>query len=319
MVFLFATESWCRRMVLTASRRVLARVLVVMAVGLVVSCGNDNQGSTIVVGAGDSAESNLLAQIYSGALARTGARTSVLANLGNRADTLGALDAGTVAVVGEHSGDLLTFLNGNARARTPEVADKSEPVRLSVTEELNRSLPEGLAVSDPADGTDMRPRVLLTEATATRDNLRSIGALTSHCGEIEAGVAPVPGVLRAPTGPVSIAGCAFAGTRTYPDPAALRKALLDGEIQAGILTGPPAPAAGSTDGLIVLADGDYAVRAENVLAVYRKGLLDDQQIRKLNYVAGELTTDELIGMIQQVRAGAAAADVARDWLDLHAL
>ncbi|MFX0575692.1 glycine betaine ABC transporter substrate-binding protein [Nocardia nepalensis] len=267
-------------------------------------------------------ESNLLAQIYAGALARTGARTAVAADLGRRADYLAALDAGTVTVVGEHSGELLTFLNSGAQARKPEVttdvADKSGPVRLSVTEELNRSLPEGLAVSDPADGTDMRPRVLLTEAAATLDNVRSVGEFAPRCGAVEAAVAPVPGVLQA-AGPVRIAGCDFAATRLYPDVAALRKALLDGEIQAGILTGPPAMVPGATDGLTILADGDYAVRAENVLAVYRKGLLDDRQIRKLNYVAGELTTDGLAEMIRKVREGASASDVARAWLDEHAL
>ncbi|WP_433200015.1 glycine betaine ABC transporter substrate-binding protein [Nocardia sp. CA-107356] len=300
----------------------LAWLLVVTAVGLAVSCGNDNPGPTIAVGAGDSMESNLLAQIYAGALARTGARTTVAADLGSRADYLAALDAGTVTLVGEHSGELLTFLNAGAQARKPEVTtdavDKSAPVRLSVTEELNRSLPEGLAVSDPADGTDMRARVLLTEAAATRDNVRSIDALAPRCGAMEAGVAPVPDVLRA-AGPVRIAGCDFAGARPYPDATALRIALLDGEIQAGILTGPPALVPGATNGLTILADGDYAVRAENVLAVYRKGLLDDRQIRKLNYVAGELTTDALAEMIRKVRDGVDAAEMARIWLDDHAL
>ncbi|MEV5833766.1 glycine betaine ABC transporter substrate-binding protein [Nocardia sp. NPDC052112] len=304
---------------LAASRRMLARIVVVTAIGLAVSCGSDDPGPTIAVGAGDSMESNLLAQIYAGALARTGARTAVTADLGNRADYLAALDAGTVTVVGEHSGALLTFLNADAQARKPEVttdADKSAPVRLSVTEELNRSLPEGLAVSDPADGTDMRARVLLTEAAGK--DVRSIGALAPRCGELHAGVAPVPAVLQT-VAPVRIAGCDFAGTTPYPDAAALRKALLDGEIQAGILTGPPELVPGATDGLTVLADKDYAVRTENVLAVYRKGLLDDRQIRKLNYVAGELTTDELAQMIRKVRDGAAAAEVARAWLDTHAL
>ncbi|MEV4235971.1 MULTISPECIES: glycine betaine ABC transporter substrate-binding protein [unclassified Nocardia] len=319
MQFLFTTEGWCRRMGLAASRRMLARVVVVTALGLVVSCGSDDPGPTIAVGAGDSMESNLLAQIYAGALARAGARTSVTADLGGRADYLAALDAGTVTVVGDQSGEFLTFLNADAQARKPEVttdvADKSASVRLSVTEELNRSLPEGLAVSDPADGTDMRARVLLTEAAGK--DVRSLGALAPRCGEIQAGVAPVPGVPQ--TAPVRIFGCDFAATRPYPDATALRKALLDGEIQAGILTGPPALVPGATDGLTVLADNDYAVRAENVLAVYRKGLLDDRQIKKLNYVSGELTTDELAQMIGKVREGAATAEVARTWLDNHAL
>ncbi|WP_227996481.1 glycine betaine ABC transporter substrate-binding protein [Nocardia australiensis] len=310
-------------MLLAASRRILARTMVVAAVGLAVSCGNDDSGPIISVGAGDSVESNLLAHIYSGALSHTGARTSVTANLGDRGNYLAALDAGTVTVVGEHTGELLEFLDANSSARKSEVAaevvNSSALAQLSVTDAVNRSLPEGLAVSDPADGTDLRPRLLLDEVTAQRDGVRSIGDLAPRCGGLEAGVAPVPGVLRAPATPEPVAGCAFAVTRPYPDAGALRKALLDGEIQAGILTGPPALVPGATDGLTILSDNDYAVRAENVLSVYRKGQLDDRQIRKLNYVAGELTTDDLADMIRRIRDGAAAADVARDWLDTHAL
>ncbi|WP_406232747.1 glycine betaine ABC transporter substrate-binding protein [Nocardia sp. NBC_01009] len=304
------------------SRRVLARGLVVAAVTLAVSCGNDDQGLTIVVGAGDSMESNLLAQIYSGALSRTGVSTSVAPHLGNRADYFAALDAGTVTVVGEHTGELLAFLDANSKARKPadatEVATDGVP-EPSVPKAVNASLPEGLAVSDPADGTDMRPRMLLTEAAATRDRVRSIGDLAARCGELEVGVAPVPEVLRASTDTLRVSGCGFARTKLFPDAAALRKALLDGEVQAGILGGPPALVPGATDGLAVLSDDDYALRAENVLAVYRKGELGDRQIRKLNYVAGELTTDDLVVMIGRIRDGAVPADVARDWLDSHAL
>ncbi|MFE7799893.1 glycine betaine ABC transporter substrate-binding protein [Nocardia sp. NPDC057440] len=308
------------------SRRVLARGLVVAAVTLAVSCGNDDQGPTIVVGAGDSMESNLLAQIYSGALSRTGVSTSVAPHLGNRADYFAALDAGEVAVVGEHTGELLAFLDADSKARKPvgatevvtDGANRPAP-EPSVPEAVNGSLPEGLAVSDPADGTDMRPRMLLTEAAATRDRVRSIGDLAGRCGDLAVGVAPAPEVLRAPTDALRVSGCALARTTLFPDAAALRKALLDGEVQAGILGGPPALVAGATDGLTVLSDDDYAFRAENVLAVYRKGELGDRQIRKLNYVAGELTTEELVALIGRIRDGAAPADVARDWLDTHAL
>jgi osmoprotectant transport system substrate-binding protein len=296
-------------MVLAASRRVLAGALVAAAVMLAVSCGNDDPGPPIVVGAGDSVESNLLAHIYSGALARVGVRTSVTANLGGRADYLAALDDGRVGLVGEHSGALLGFLDAGSEVRTPE----------KVTDALSRALPEGLVVADPADGTDMRPRVLLTSDRAARDNVKSIGDLLPRCDELEFGVAVVPSVLATQTGSVRVAGCGFAEIRTFADAAELRKALLDGQIQAAILTGPPAVVPGATDGLTILSDDDYAVRAENVLPVLRKGLLDDRRIKKLNYVAGELTTDELADMIRRVCDGAVAADVARTWLDSHAL
>ncbi|MFE9785402.1 hypothetical protein ACFYO7_08480 [Nocardia salmonicida] len=68
-----------------------------------------------------------------------------------------------------------------------------------------------------------------------------------------------------------------------------------------------------------LPDPDYTVRAQNILALYRTGIFDRQQLKKLNYVAGELTTEELVDLIQQVDTGSRPADAARSWLDAHSL
>ncbi|MEU2253106.1 glycine betaine ABC transporter substrate-binding protein [Nocardia xishanensis] len=295
-------------MLLAASRRVLARVLVVAAASAVVSCGNDDSGPAFVVGAGDAIESRVLAEVYAGALARTGLKVAVQPELGQRADYLAALDAGRVALVGEHSGALLGFFDSGSAARTPS----------AVIEDLNRSLPEGLVVSDPADGTDLRPRVLVTAEAARRDDLDSVAELVPRCAELHAGLAPAPDALRGP-GAKPVTGCDFADETPLPDVAALRNALLDNSVQAGVVGGPSALTTSATEGLTVLADSEYALRAENVIPVFRKGLLDDQRIRKLNYVAGELTTDELVEMIRRVRDGAAAGEVARAWLDNHGL
>ncbi|NEW37063.1 transporter, partial [Nocardia cyriacigeorgica] len=105
----------------------------------------------LVVGSGDTAESVLLAEIYAQALARTGAGVAVERDLGARADRLAALDAGTVTLVGEHNGALLADLAGDAVAWTGK----------EVTTELNRSLPQGLVVTDAADGADLRPRLVV--------------------------------------------------------------------------------------------------------------------------------------------------------------
>ncbi|MEV0339943.1 glycine betaine ABC transporter substrate-binding protein [Nocardia sp. NPDC050713] len=295
--------------VLAASRRVLARVLVVAAAAAtVVSCGDDDAGPPFVVGAGDAVESRVLAEIYAGALSRTGLPVAVLPDLGARAEYLAALDAGRVALVGEHTGELLAHYDSGSAARTPS----------DVVKDLNRSLPEGLVVSDPADGTDLRPRVLVTAEAARRDDVDSVAELVPRCAELRAGLAPAPDVLRGPA-VAQVAGCDFAAETPFADAEALRNALLDSSIQAGVVGGPSALTAPVTEGLTVLTDADYAVRAENVVPVFRKGLLDDQRVRKLNYVAGELTTDELVDMIRRVRDGAAAGEVARAWLDAHGL
>ncbi|MET8652057.1 glycine betaine ABC transporter substrate-binding protein [Nocardia aurea] len=296
-------------MLLAASKRMLARLLLVTAAVIAVSCGSDDARSAFVVGAGDSVESRVLAEIYAGALARTGLTVAVLPQLGARPDYLAALDAGRIGLIGEHSGELLAYLDSATTARTPQ----------QVTVALNRALPEGIVVADPADGTDMRPRVLLPADVADREDLRSIADIGPRCGEWEAGIATVPDILRASSAPLSINGCAFAGKRPLPDAAALRNALLDGSSPVGVLSGPPALTPGAADGLAILTDEDYALPAQNVLPIFRKGMLDDRRLEKLNYVAGELTTEDLVDLILKVRAGTSPATAARDWLDEHAL
>ncbi|WP_309234546.1 glycine betaine ABC transporter substrate-binding protein [Nocardia sp. XZ_19_385] len=292
-------------------RRMLTRVLIVAVAAMAVACGDEPAPAPdFVVGAGDSAESGLLAEIYAGALARTGLPVSVKNQLGDRAGYLAALDAGAVSLVGEHNGELLAFLDSGSKARTPA----------EVTQALNSSLPQGLVVADAADGTDMRPRVLIPVTVAERDQVRSIAGLEPRCAGTAAGAAPVPAVLRAPDDRIQVTGCDFSQPITLRDAEDLRAALLDGRIQAGLLTGPAALVPDALAGLTVLTDDDYALRAQNVLPVLRKGSLDESRLTKLNYVAGELTTEELVAMLREIRDGRTTpGDAARTWLDAHAL
>lgn len=293
-------------MVLAAPLRVLARIVVVALATVAVSCGDDSAPEPLVVGAGDSAESVLLAEIYAQALARTGARVVVAPGLGSRADRMAALDAGTVTLVGEHNGALLGELASNATAWNTD----------EVTRELNRSLPEGLVVTDAADGADLRARVLVN----ANASIESVADLTPRCPSSSAGVAPVPGLLSAPPPALRIDGCQFASTQIFADPAELRKALMEGRIQAGLLAGPAELAPHAIEGLRVLSDDDNALRSQNPVALVRKGALDDREWEKLNYVAGELTTDRLTAMIAAVRDEQAnPAELARTWLDDHGL
>lgn len=262
------------------------------------------------MGAQGSAQSRVLAEIYAQALARTGAAVRVEPGLRDRAEVFAALDAGTVAVAADHNGALLGVLNTGAEAATTD----------DVTEELNGSLPEGTITSDPADGADFEPRVLITAALAEQRGIDSVQDLLAQCPSLIAGTAVVPGLFDLPPVAGEISGCAFGATQVFTDPVELRRALVDGRIQAAALGGPAEFLPGGADGLRVLADSGDAIRAENPLALVRKGALDDVELEKLNYVAGELTTDELGALVLRVRDESAdPAELARTWLDAHGL
>ncbi|MBB5912436.1 osmoprotectant transport system substrate-binding protein [Nocardia transvalensis] len=322
--------------------RVTARAVVaIMAATLVVSCSDGDSGTAITVGAGNSAQSELIAEIYAGALARTGARTVTRTGLGQRGDYLAALDAGTVALVGDQSGDLLDALDAASPARLPDklaaaattttpggTADKpsDKPVP-DVADAVSRALPEGFSVSDIADGTDLRASFVFAPAHA-REFPDSLAELGGRCGELTVGVAtgseldplrPAPDPRRDVIEPLrSVYGCDIAHYTVYPSDTELRKALQDGHVQAGVLTAPAALLPGGVGDLVPIADPKYAFRAQSVIPLFRKGALSARQIKKLNYVAGELTTDELTTLVRRLR-DEHAPDLARTWLDTHDL
>ncbi|MBF6327277.1 glycine betaine ABC transporter substrate-binding protein [Nocardia transvalensis] len=321
-------------MELSAPVRIAVRAVVaVVAATLVVSCSDRDSSPSIVVGAGNSVQSELIAQIYAGALARTGVHTAVKTGLGQRGDLLAALDADTVTVIGDDSGDLLTALDSGSPARIPDkpaadalAADKSdEPPTVAAA--LSSALPEGLAISDLADSTDLRPSFVLAHEAHQVAALRD---LAPRCGELTVGIAtgseldPLrrsPDPQRDVLDPLrTVYGCDITRYTVYPGDADLRKALQDGQVQAGVFTAPAALLPGGDGDLATVADSAYAFRAHSIVPLFRKGTLTDTQIKKLNYVAGELTTADFTDMVRDVRDNhTPAPDLARTWLDNHSL
>ncbi|MGW5450837.1 glycine betaine ABC transporter substrate-binding protein [Nocardia sp. NPDC003979] len=284
-------------MISGALRRSAAVLVATTCVFALASCAGDELGPVVTVGADGSAEARVLAEIYAQALARTGMETAVAAE---SAAPVADLDAGRIAVLPARNGALLDRWNPSSSARTPD----------DVGAAVNAALPQGLSLSDAADGTDLRARLLVTQETA-RDNVRTIDALT--CANATAGFVEVPGF--APTEPPRIEGCSFAATVRYPSSAQLFEALRHGDVQVAVLSGPVA----ATEGLVVLDDKNFDLRAQNVLALFRSGIFDRVRLKKLNYVAGELTTEGLVELLGRVEGGTAPADAAREWLNAHGL
>ncbi|MFC3964813.1 glycine betaine ABC transporter substrate-binding protein [Nocardia jiangsuensis] len=298
-------------MELPAWVRRTALIPVLLALAAVVSCGDGAGESVVTVGAGDTAESAVLAEIYAGALSRGGIPAEVAPAPGDRGARLAALDSGSIDLLADHTGALTRFFDATARITAPEPA--ADPVKAAAAA-LARSLPQGLVVSDPADGTDLRPRLLVGTETARLESRTEADTVLATCAARTGGLAPALGLLD-PAPPETLPSCVFTTTERFADPAALRAALLEGRIGAGILAG-PVPA-DSTAGATVVTDA--TVPAENVVPVFRDGVLDDRGRERLNQVAGELTTDDLVALVQRAEAGERPADLARSWLDAHAL
>jgi glycine betaine/choline ABC-type transport system substrate-binding protein len=104
--------------------------------------------------------------------------------------------------------------------------------------------------------------------------------------------------------------------REFPDNATLFAALRAGQINAAWTTEatPDIPTE-----LVVLSDKTALIRAENLVPLYRRNELNEQQVLALNEVAGVLDSGSLVDMRRQVAEGKEPGLVADAWLDAHPL
>ena len=93
-----------------------------------------SEGSQVIVGSADFTESQLVGSIYSQALQAAGVPTKEQFNIGSREVYIQALKDGSIDLVPEYTGALLSYLDPKSTAATPE----------AVSSELSTKLPSGI-------------------------------------------------------------------------------------------------------------------------------------------------------------------------------
>ncbi|CCQ15463.1 putative ABC transporter substrate-binding protein [Rhodococcus sp. AW25M09] len=290
---------------MTVRSSVLATAVVVSIAGLLGGCSAapSSEPAAVVVGAGNSDVSRLLAQIYAGAVRSTGADVTVDEDLGDRAEYLAALDRGEVTMVPEVTGDLLRTFDTLATATEAE----------DVFVELNRSLPAGLSVGDYATAED-RLAIAVASGTVLDD---VVFGEDVTIGVVEGEVDPLDVVHAVPRREPTFTGASFGEFMVYPDAQFAVDDLNSGAVGAlAIRTASFGPLAKE---LTTLPDDDHVFPAQNVVPLYRNGVLGESALRSFSVVAGELTTADLADMIGEVRSGVPSGDVAGRWLGEHNL
>jgi osmoprotectant transport system substrate-binding protein len=267
--------------------------------------GNDkgSAGSEVIVGSADFTESQLIASLYSQALQAAGVPVKEQFNIGSREVYIAALKDGSIDLVPEYSGALLSYLDPKSTAATKD----------AVTSQLTGKMPAGLSLltASPAEDKDV---VAVTKATADKFNLKTVSDLAPHAGELVLGGPPewktrVQGVV----GLRDVYGLNFKDFVTLDAGGTLTMtALTNGQIQAGDLF--------STDpglvsnNLVALEDDKSLFAAENVVPVIKAAKENDTITKTLNAVSAKLTTDDLIKMNAEAATGANLADIAKKWL-----
>lgn len=269
------------------------------------SGGSGSGGTTITIGSGNFTESEVLAQVYAGALQAKGITVKTHLDIGSREVYYPALKDGSIDLIPEYSGTLLQYIDKGATQVSPT------PVYTA----LKQQLPKGLTVLDMSQAQDS-DAVVVTKATAQQYNAKSIADLAPHCGQLTMGGPP-----ELQTRPDGLPGfkknynCVFGSFKSLDAGGPLTiAALKNGNVQAAdvFTTDPSIPA----NGWVVLADPKNNFAAQNVVPLINSSKANATVSSALNAVQAKLTTAVLTQLDAAMAAPSKpdAATVAGNWL-----
>ena len=284
------------------------------------ACGGDGDGTakaskTVVIGSAPFAESQIVANMYAGALQNEGYQVVVRKGLGQREIYMPALEKGGadngVDLVPEYVGTLLEFVNRNA-------GEASGNLDESVTKLRARLDPMGLTALEPSPAADQNA-FAVTRATADRLRLKKLSDITP---QVASNLTMGAGA-ECPTRPFCLPGLektyglkfkAFrvldsGGPRTM-------EALTKGDIDIGLVFSSDGAVAARD--LVVLEDDKKLQTVDNIVPAIRKDIVDDDMRKTLDKVSAALTTTDLIELNRRASIDKTDPEVlAREWLADH--
>ena len=266
-------------------------------------------GSSITVGSANFPESQLLAEIYAGALEAKGVTVTKKLNIGSREAYIPALQDGSIDLIPEYTGVLAQYFDKDAKATDPE----------GVYTELQAALPDTLTVLEKAAAED-KDSVVVTKATADKLGLKSIADLEGKSQDLVLGGPPewktretgVPGLKK-------VYNLEFKTFRPLDAGGPLSvQALKNGQVDAANIftTDPSIPA----NDFVVLEDPKSLFAAQNIVPLATKAKVNDTVSGALNAVSAKLDTPTLTDLLAQVVTDKKDADaVAQEWLKANGL
>jgi osmoprotectant transport system substrate-binding protein len=242
--------------------------------------------TSVVVGSANFPENELLAEIYALALQDKGVKVTTKLSIGAREVYYPQIEKGAISIIPEYNGTLLTVeVDKASTAKTTDQVDAA----------LAASLPSTLTVLNPAPAQDS-DSVTVTQATAARDHLKSIGDLAPYAKDLTFG-GPSEFTTRTDglTGLKKNYGLTFKAFDPLDESGPITlAALTSGKVQAAdVFTTTPQIV---TDHLVSLADPKFNFAAQNVIPLVYKPALTPTITSVLNAVSAKLTTQALLQM-----------------------
>ena len=263
---------------------------------------SENGQTTLVVGSQDYYSNEIIAEAYAQALEGAGFTVDRQMRIGQREVYMPELEAGSIDVFPEYTGNLLQYLDSEASARSSD----------EVYAALTAALPQGLRALDQAPATDQDSYVV-TADFAAEHSLASIGDLAGTGPLILGGNSELETRPYGPAGLSQAYGVTVSFTPIEDSGGPLTvKALRDGDIQlANIYSSDPALADGT---LTVLADPQGLFLASHVVPL-ASARVDDEAAAVINRVSAALEPADLVEMNRaSTQEQRSASQIAREWL-----
>lgn len=297
-------------------RRTGWRTVVSAAVAAVALTGCQAQSSIVpahedsplvIIETASFAEAEIIGHIYGNALVRQGWRVENRPQSGTEAEVVDAVASGEATFTVGFTGELLRMFDPSS---TAVAADEVYPAMVA-------ALPEGVTAGDPAPAEDA-PAYVVSENTAEQMGLSVMSDLAGRCGTLTLGARPEVLADRELSRAVGEAyDCGFAARVPLgSNPGAVRDALRSGAVGVGVVRSSD-PILDEAD-LVMLDDDDEAITAQNIIPVFRKGSLTEDQLDLVNRISGELTDADVRELLVGVDVGTASpVALANFWLDEH--
>ena len=263
---------------------------------------SENGQTTLVVGSQDYYSNEIIAEAYAQALEGAGFAVDRQMRIGQREVYMPELEAGSIDVFPEYTGNLLQYLDQNATARSSD----------EVYDALRSTLPKGLRALEQAGATDQDSYVV-TSTFAAEHSVTSIGDLAGAGPLVLGGNSELETRPYGPMGLAQTYGVTVSFTPIEDSGGPLTiKALKDGDIQlANIYSSDPALADGT---LTVLTDPKGLFLASHVVPLASSRVNDDAAA-VINRVSAAMDAEDLVEMNRASTVEQkSASQIAHDWL-----
>ncbi|HCI8411556.1 TPA: ABC transporter substrate-binding protein [Klebsiella pneumoniae] len=260
----------------------------------------------VIVGSADFPESQLLGTIYAGALEAQNIPVEKKLNIGSREVYIPALLDGSITLIPEYSGALLSYLDAKNAAHGSE----------DVARELAAKLPEKVKMLQISQAQDIDV-LAVTQKTADKYKLKTIADLQPVASQLVLG-GPAEWKTRHEglSGLHDVYGLNFKNFKVLDVGGPLTlSAMKNNQVQvADLLSTSPAI---KKDRLVVLEDTKHLFAAQNIVPIVASEALNDAVTTTLNKVSAQLTTEDLIDMNEKIAEFVSIDDIAHQWLVKH--